>query len=387
MNSQILNIDKDLSDSSYNDHHSDDRHSDNEHIDNEYIDNKHSDNHDERSTSLLPTLPASFGSLLERAFGTSDKNLIKSEQARLSSRYRDPEGAEKLKQRIENQYQRLSYLATRVPATYAACHSVFSRLAAYDVTFSSFLDIGAGPGTASICVKYIFPELETINLIDQDKSFKIFAESFLSASYFTKTNIQYQLYDLKTVKAFSGHDLICMSYSLNELTDENAQHIVHQAWLATKKALVIIEPGTPRAFQNLKKRRAELINYGARILAPCPHDQACPLRDDDWCHFSVRVERSSLHKYIKDASLSYEDEKFSYLIAIKEKALEGTVERAPNRIIKNPQRPAGHQIFDLCTPNGLQRKTITKANKTDYKIAKKLEWGDCLEPVSDPDTK
>ena len=108
-------------------------------------------------------------------------------------------------------------------------------------------------------------------LIDQDKSFKIFAESFLSASYFTKTNIQYQLYDLKTVKAFSGHDLICMSYSLNELTDENAQHIVHQAWLATKKALVIIEPGTPRAFQNLKKRRAELINYGARILAPCPH--------------------------------------------------------------------------------------------------------------------
>ena len=127
------------------------------------------------------SLPESLQKKLEEALDTTDKLLVKNERHRLSNAYRNPKKGERSTQRIENTYQRLSYLATRVPATYTVCDDVFSRLAAYDVTIHSLLDLGSGPGTAAICAKYIFPEIQQITCIDQDKAFKVFAESFLSA--------------------------------------------------------------------------------------------------------------------------------------------------------------------------------------------------------------
>ncbi|HBN22176.1 MAG TPA: hypothetical protein DD412_02950 [Holosporales bacterium] len=316
-------------------------------------------------------LPNSFLKKLEESFETTNKLTVKNERFYLTQNYTDQERAN-LKRRIQNTHQRLSYLATRVPATYAVCEDVLGRLAQYDFEFSSLLDLGAGPGTASICAKYIFPELEKIALIDQDKDFKIFAESFLKVAHHTQP--LYELHDLTKVAKFPPTDLVVFSYSLNELSEKDASSTLHKAWLATKKALVIIEPGTPNAFKGLKKLRQELINYGAHILTPCPHENACPLSDNDWCHFSVRLERTSLHKYIKDATLSYEDEKFSYLIAVK--GPQKTISLP--RIIKKPRKRPGHVIFDLCTENGLQQETFSKKDKALYKDAQKLKWGDCL---------
>lgn len=209
--------------------------------------------------------------------------------------------------------------------------------------------------------------------MDQDKDFKIFAESFLKNVH--RDTFFYDLQDITSLSKFPLHDLVIFSYSLNELSEKAASSTLHKAWLATKTALVIVEPGTPKAFKRLKKLRQELINYGAHILAPCPHDGVCPLDDNDWCHFSVRLERTPLHKYIKDATLPYEDEKFSYLIAFKgpQKTLSFP------RIIKKPRKRAGHVLFDLCTVNGLQQKTLSKKDKPLYKESQKLKWGDCLK--------
>tara|TARA_R110002095_G_scaffold129785_1_gene112536 strand:- start:1783 stop:2751 length:969 start_codon:yes stop_codon:yes gene_type:complete len=317
-------------------------------------------------------LPSSLLKTLEDSFETTNKLTVRNERYHLTQTYSDQEKAN-LKRRIQNTHQRLSYLATRVPATYAVCEEVLGRLAQYDFEFSSLLDLGAGPGTASICAKYIFPELEKITLMDQDKDFKIFAESFLKNA--NHTDPLYELTDISTVSKFPPTDLVIFSYSLNELSEKSASHTLHNAWLATKSALIIVEPGTSKAFKGLKKRRQELIDYGAHILAPCPHDKACPLSDNDWCHFSVRLERTTLHKYIKDATLPYEDEKFSYLIALK------GVQKTPSvpRIIKKPRKRPGHVIFDLCTENGLQQETLSKKDKALYKEAQKLKWGDCLD--------
>jgi len=317
-------------------------------------------------------LPNSLLKKLEESFETTDKLAVKNERYYLTQNYTDQE-KENLKRRIRNTHQRLSYLATRVPATYAVCEDVLGRLAQYDFEFSSLLDLGAGPGTASICAKYIFPELEKISLIDQDKDFKVFAESFLKVAHHTQP--LYELHDISKISKFPPTDLVISSYFLNELSEKNAGSILHKAWLATKKALVIIEPGTPKAFKNLKKLRQELINYGAHILAPCPHENACPLGDDDWCHFSVRLERTPLHNYIKEATLSYEDEKFSYLIAVKGPYKPISLPR----LIKKPRKRPGHVIVDLCTANGLQQETFSKKDKALYKDAQKLKWGDCLK--------
>jgi ribosomal protein RSM22 (predicted rRNA methylase) len=84
---------------------------------------------------------------------------------------------------------------------------------------------------------------------------------------------------------------------------------------AARVALVVIEPGTPRGAGAIRTIREELLAAGAHMLAPCPAAMPCPLAAPDWCHFAARVERSSLHRRIKEGALGYEDEKYSYVCA------------------------------------------------------------------------
>ena len=91
----------------------------------------------------------------------------------------------------------------------------------------------------------------------------------------------------------------------------------------------------------------------------------------DWCHFSARLERTSVHRRLKDASLGYEDEKFSYLIFSK-----SPVVAAEDRIIRHPRIHGGHVQLELCSPNGLQRITVGKSKKEAYRRARKVGWGD-----------
>src|SRR5664280_688181 len=99
---------------------------------------------------------------------------------------------------------------------------------------------------------------------------------------------------------------------------------------------VAIEPGTPKGFTLIRKIRAELLEAGARMVAPCPMEVPCPMADPDWCHFAARVERSSMHRRLKNAELGYEDEKFSYVAVARE-----PVEPAGARVIRRPRHHPG----------------------------------------------
>ncbi len=92
----------------------------------------------------------------------------------------------------------------------------------------------------------------------------------------------------------------------------------------------------------------------------------------DWCHFSARVARSSLHRQVKGGSLPYEDEKFGYVAATRFPAAA-----AEGRIVRRPQTRKGQVLLDLCTEGGaLRRDTVTKRHGTRYKAARDAEWGD-----------
>jgi ribosomal protein RSM22 (predicted rRNA methylase) len=147
--------------------------------------------------------------------------------------------------------------------------------------------------------------------------------------------------------------------------------LIEKAWAATRSSLVIIEPGTMAGFAGIRASRAELIASGACIAAPCPHNLACPMPMNDWCHFAERLERTSLHRRMKSATLSYEDEKYSYVIACKQPC-----EQVEARILRHPGKHGGHISFELCTPEGLVKKTVTKKDKEAFRVARKLEWGD-----------
>jgi ribosomal protein RSM22 (predicted rRNA methylase) len=74
---------------------------------------------------------------------------------------------------------------------------------------------------------------------------------------------------------------------------------------------------------------------------------------------------------LKEGELSYEDEKFSYVVLVKEPAvLEGA------RVVRHPVTRPGLVELALCEEAGLRRMRVTKKDGERWRLARKAEWGD-----------
>jgi len=165
-------------------------------------------------------------------------------------------------------------------------------------------------------------------------------------------------------------DLVVASYVLGELPSPVAPLL----WEQTSDTIVFVEPGTPAGYLRILAARAAVIEAGGFTVAPCPHDMPCPLPEDDWCHFGVRLPRSKLHRRAKGVELGYEDEKYSYAVLSRE-----PVAKAVTRIIRQPQVRSGHVILATCEPAGIERRTVSRKHGALYKEAKGAAWGDAID--------
>ena len=93
--------------------------------------------------------------------------------------------------------------------------------------------------------------------------------------------------------------------------------------------------------------------------------------DPDWCHFAARVERSSLHRRLKEGELSYEDEKYSYLALSR-----NPVVLPPARIVRRPRHHPGWIELPTCAPEGLVTLRVTKRDRDGFRAARHAAWGD-----------
>ncbi|MFA6037294.1 MAG: small ribosomal subunit Rsm22 family protein [Legionellales bacterium] len=272
----------------------------------------------------------------------------------LSHRYRNQE-----KPFLTSREHYLAYLITRFPATLAVITQVLKRVSNYSI--ESMLDLGAGPGTGFLAAKEIFPMLAKSTLLETDPEFIKLGKKLI------ETPVDWQRDHLPC--ELTSHDLVLMSYSLNEIPD--IEKVVTQAFHATKKLLVLIEPGTPEGYARIIQMRTHLLNLGAHMLAPCPNALPCPMTGTDWCHFPARVERSKLHRQLKDGDLGYEDEKYSYLIVGREPGLLPAA-----RLIAKPEFHKGWVQLRLCTQGIIKEKKFSAKDKLAYKKARKSSWGD-----------
>jgi len=313
---------------------------------------------------MLFSLESKIQSLIQ---GTSLKIWVKQAQ-NLTSTYRqkkDQTGA------LSLEALRIAYVCSRLPATYAAISYVFKELQKhFDLSLvRSLLDCGAGPASVLLAAESFF-SLQQAILLERDPGF-IKLGKLLSQP--TDVEVTWIEQDVTKGIPSSTKDLVVASYSLCEISKEDQLQIVESLWDKTEQIFILIEPGTPKGFHFIRKARERLLELGAFLLAPCPHKESCPIDKSDWCHFSVRLPRSSLHRQLKKGCLNYEDEKFSYLI----------FSRAPvfinsSRVIRHPFKGSGFVKLKLCTDAGLVEKTISRKDKELYSIAKKIQWGDEL---------
>jgi ribosomal protein RSM22 (predicted rRNA methylase) len=278
----------------------------------------------------------------------------------LSERYRAG-----LPVRLDSIADRLAYALTRMPATYGALRACFSEL---PFVPGSLLDLGAGPGTALWAFQSQWGAPAQATCVELNGEWQP-----LAARLETPEAV-WRRADLRALPELPAHDLTVCSYALNELSTLERGRLVERAWATAGRALLLVEPGTPAGFETIRTARRWLTEAGASIAAPCPHDQACPMSADDWCHFAVRVERTRLHRLAKGGDLGYEDEKFSYVLALREPAA-----MRPARILRHPRVDAGRIELKLCAVGGLESRTVTKREKQDWKHARKASWGDRWE--------
>lgn len=322
-------------------------------------------------------LPNELNIALEKQLASVSRSLLKAAAIDLTNRYRSPE-RDKLQTFITSDHQRLSYLAARMPATFAVVKRVLEECKQRMPHFSpvSLCDLGAGPGTATWAALDVFPQIFQATLYEKDTGWlKLGKELMSESSQQALKSVIWKESNLAQNVNFGFHDLMILSYVVGELSLEAMQNLIVSAWNSSSQMFVVIEPGTPHGFQRIRAIRDQLIQIGAFIVAPCPHHDQCPMEKDDWCHFAERLERSSLHMAVKDVSIGYEDEKYSYIVAAK---LPVTPSEA--RILRHPQHHSGHTEFVLCTKEGLKKRTISRRHKDLYKRARKLNWGDSLEP-------
>jgi len=268
-----------------------------------------------------------------------------------------------------------AYLATRLPATYAAVRASLDALSAARPEFApkTLLDVGAGPGTVLWATNDLWPDLEQAVLLEASAEVRKVGETLAADAITARTvwrtgDVTIDLADLQSA------DLVTCAYVLDEIVPASLPKMVDRLWQLTTDTLLIVEPGTPAGWQRILAVRAQLIAAGAHVLAPCPHEVTCPLTAPDWCHFSRRVARSRLHRLAKDAEVPWEDEKFIFVAASRQPAASHAA-----RVIAPPKSGSGKVLLKLCREDGTATEQLfTKRDGADFKLARRLDWGDRL---------
>jgi len=293
-----------------------------------------------------------------------------------------------------------AYAAYRMPATAAATALALqqTRLSLPGWAPVTLLDFGAGTGGAAWAAASILPSIRAMTLLEQSADairlgMVILAESSVGPLR-SATWRQWRLpasagsgsarSDPRPADTPAGDspaasmpaaDLGTVAYMLGELSSAQQAALVSLA-ARSAAAVLLVEPGTPAGHRRILAARAQLMAAGYLIAAPCPHQLGCPLDvAGDWCHFGARLPRSALHRQVKGAELSHEDEKFSYVAAVRPEV--GLPELPASRVVRRPQQRKGLVMLELCARDGQSRRELVSKSKGEvYRRARKTSWGD-----------
>lgn len=328
----------------------------------------------------MAELPADLAQALTRETQRSSHDQLNATTGRLIDRYQADHPAQPGDPIMAGDIEARAYAAYRMPATYAALAAVLDQLP--DATDPrSQLDIAGGTGAALWAAAERWPQLATQTVLEQATAAIDLGRRLAgTAERASVRDARWQPTVLTGATALPPADLVTVGYLLSEIEPALQQQVVAASAAAAGQLLIIVEPGTKNGYRRIIAAREQLIAAGLRIIAPCPHDQQCPWvgQERDWCHFAARINRSATHRRAKGAELGYEDEKFSYLVAVP---ADSPLAPAAGRVLRRPQQPKGRVQLELCTAEGRVRPTtVAKRDKNNYRQARGIRWGDAWPP-------
>ena len=193
------------------------------------------------------------------------------------------------------------------------------------------------------------------------------------------------------------HDVILLHYVLNELAPDARRTLLARAAraLAPGGRLLICEPLLRESGDYLRDLRTfALADLGLHLLAPCPHESACPLGEP--CH-DVRSWKLSQALQILNATLHRDLRHLAYALLVLAPAPvagESRLESAPlrARVVGSPSHAKGQTLCPACCSDGqihrlhLLHRDFDTVGRKDLRH---LERGQilslaALKPLGDP---
>lgn len=283
----------------------------------------------------------------------------------------------------------LAYLAYYLPVNLAKVQALLAELparpegATSPLRYFSVLDLGCGPGTATLGVLDWIrqnPSLSrtAVQIVAVDRSAPGLREceglweSYTSAHPVSDSRLFPVRADLERLGQGGApkldqrapYDLIVAANTLTELFLTSRDPIGRRAKLVRTLldllhqdgALMIVEPALRTVSRNLHRLRDVLLEEQAcTVYSPCLHEQSCPalVKPEDWCHEERSWTPPPLVAaidgqvgFIKDAL------KFSYLLLRKDGRT--IVPRAPSvyRVVSELREMKGEKRAWLCNETG-----------------------------------
>ena len=339
-------------------------------------------------------------SFLERPFGAEDLKFFSKGVAQLSELFTADRA--NLQAGYLNQPQfRAAYLLYFLPINFAKTRWVLEDFpdTFWDKKRFRILDLGCGPGSATLAFLDLLQtrnpraELEIV-LVEQNAHILKDAQALIKAIA-PKSRIAIHAFPLWLHGfRFQGEfDLILMSHVLNELVKLGAQERAEwlfprlEQHLTPSGICALLEPALKRPTRELMALRDHLIEDGTfSVLAPCLHDQVCPMlaaTRNDWCHFYVDWQEpeylQQLDRLIKNDNRFL---KVAYLLLGRKSAWQKTCYRPANyfRVVSNRMKTRGKTEAVLCGPPGrLTASRLDRDRKPINAALDELRRGDLVE--------
>lgn len=316
-------------------------------------------------------LPIEIKRYMENALNTISKDELQNNAKNISINYRTNEGEGK--RLLKSEDEAVAYAISRMPATYGAVYDALKHsLEIYNPSIKTIADIGAGTGAGSIAVNELL-DVEKIECFEREDAMQRIGKKIFNNYDNISERANWNEFDICKDEINERYDLVVVSYMLNEISDEKKYIIIEKLWKIFDKMLLIVEPGTMKGYKNIINAKKELIEKGGRIVAPCRSNE-CKLPENDWCNFSCRVQRTKIHKELKEGNAPYEDEKYIYIAVTKEKIYD----TYKKRILRHPMIYSGFVKLKVCDKDEIKEITITKKYKESFKIARKSQAGDLI---------
>ena len=205
-------------------------------------------------------MPAGLKNEIERRAAQVGVKALSAAAEAMSQAYRAEHGTGK--RLVQGETAVLAYGAVRMPATYGAVYKALRlSMACYDGEVRSVLDVGAGTGAACWAAQALLPTYAAYTCIEREPAMLALGKG-LMAEQEELCDAEWILADMTAGLRGQKADLVMASYTLNELTEQARTDMVSKLWEGTEGMLLIIEPGTPVGFAQLRKAREMLIALG-----------------------------------------------------------------------------------------------------------------------------